>query len=153
MATVLQGKLMATTINGEFPECQSSATMTLTVNTEQSDPCKPAPGQSSNEADWDKPTVSSKTGTVDFSAKTFADNTVFNQNDIADLIIEGDAKVQWQFATTQTDDYGHPVVWVYSGEGIITSLTVNGEVTGDGTYDTSIIMYGKPTKVVTPITT
>ena len=153
MATALQGKLIATTIDGQFPECQSSATMTFTVNTEEADPCKPAPGQSSNSADWALPTVSSKTGTIDFSAKAFADDAVFNQNDIADLIIDGDAKVQWQFSTTQTDDYGHPVVWVYSGEGIITSLTVNAEVAGEGTYDTSIIMYGKPTKTVTPITT
>lgn len=153
MANALQGKLMAVSLDESFPDCQVDATLNLTVNTEESDPCKPAPGDSSNSADWAKPTVSSKTGTLDFSAKAFATATGYNQSDIAEKIINGDAKVDWKFATTQTTDYEHDEVWVFSGEGILTSLAITGSTTGDGTYDTSIILYDKPTLVRTPITT
>lgn len=153
MADVLQGKLIGVTINGEFVNCQVDATLTLNVATEETDPCKPAPGESSANASWAKPTVGTRSGTVDFSIKTFATNTGFNQADISEIIIDGDAKTEWQFMTIQTTDYDHEEAWVYSGEGIFTSQSIAAPSTGESTSDTSIVMYDKPTIVRTPITT
>lgn len=152
---VLQGKLIGVSVDGEFPDCQTDATLTLTVNTEETDPCKPAPGESSSSADWVKPTVSSKTGTLDFSAKAWASSSGYNQSDIAEKIINGDAKVEWQFMTIQTTDFNenHEEAWVFSGDGILTSLAITGAAAGEATYDTSILLYDKPTLVRTPITT
>lgn len=153
MADVLQGKLIGVTVNGEFVDCQVDATLNLAVATEETDPCKPAPGESSADASWAKPTVGTRSGTVDFSIKSFATSTGFNQADISNLIINGDATVEWQFMTIQTTDYSHDEAWVYSGSGILTSQSINAPSTGESTSDTSIVMVDKPTLVRTHVTT
>lgn len=152
---VLQGKLLAVKVNDTVIDCQTDATLNITVETEESDPCKPVAGETSNDASWSDPTEGAKSWTLDFSAKSFAQSTGFNQGDLIDLLVNGTAIVEVQFATTQTSDYAveNSELQVFSGTGILNNFNLNAPAVGESTYDATVTGKGKPTFVRTPITT
>ena len=45
---VIQGKLLAVSVDGTVIDCQTDATLNIAVETEETDPCKPVAGSSSN---------------------------------------------------------------------------------------------------------
>lgn len=152
---VLQGKLLAVSVGGTVIDCQTDATLNITVETEESDPCKPTAGEASNDASWSDPTEGAKSWTLDFSAKSFAQSTGFNQADLIELLVNGSSIVEVQFATTQTSDFGEEnnETQVFSGTGILNNFSLNAPAVGESTYDATVTGKGKPTFVRTPITT
>lgn len=153
MAGVLQGKLLAVTIDGEFVNCQVDATLTITTETETTDPCKPDATQTTQGASWTEATESSKSWSISMSAKAFADAIVLNNSDILDKLVNGSATAQVQFSTTETTDYDYAELLLFSGTGIITNFTWNAPSTGESTYDVEITGSGQPTFTRTPFTT
>lgn len=150
---VLQGKLLSVTLGGVAVDCQTDATLTITVATDETDPCKPIAGESSSEASWSDATDGTRSWTISFSAKSFAKSSGFNNADIMKLLIDGSPIVEVQFATTQTTDYDHQEIQVFSGTGIMNNFNLNAPGTGESTYDVDITGKGKPTFVTTPYTT
>lgn len=150
---VLQGKLLSVTIGGTAVDCQTDATLTITVATEETDPCKPAAGESSADASWSDATDGARSWTISFSAKSFAQSTGFNNADLIELLVDGSPVVEAVFATTETSDYDHDELQVFSGTGIINNFNLNAPGTGESTYDVDITGKGKPTFVRTPVTT
>lgn len=152
---VLQGKLLAVSANGTVIDCQTDATLNIAVATEESDPCKPVAGEASNDASWADPTEGAKSWTLDFSAKSFAKSTGFNQADLIDLLVNGSSIVEVQFATTETLDFDleNDEIQVFSGTGILNNFNLNAPAVGESTYDATVTGKGKPTFVRTPITT
>lgn len=150
---VIQGKLLAVSVDGTVIDCQTDATLNIAVETEETDPCKPVAGSASNSASWSDPTESSRNWSIDFSAKSFADSTGFNNADLIDLLVNGSAIVDVIFSTTETSDYDHDEVQVFSGEGILSNFSLSAPSTGESTYDATITGKGKPTFTRTPATT
>lgn len=154
MAGVLQGKLTGIKIGGSYIRCQTDATLTLTVNTTDADPCKPLETQSSNAANWVTHSTDTKAWTVSVTAKTFADQLVgtIDNSDISALMISGSPEVQMTFQTIRTTDYNYASVFIYEGTGTLTSFTLNGPASGESTYDLEITGNGALTFVETPVT-
>lgn len=150
---VLQGSLQAVTINGNRVQCEIDATLNVTTNTTETDPCKPLSTDAYKAARWVDTSVDSKAWTIDFSAKAFADAVEINNLDILDLLVNGDNVVQVEFNTTQTTDYDFDEVATFSGEGILSDFSWNNPSAGESTYDVTITGKGAPTFTRTPITT
>lgn len=149
----LSGKLLSVTIDGDFVQCQTDATLSITTNTSESAACKPMPGESTTGSIWLTNNVDSKTWEITLTAASFADAVQMNNADIADKLITGTPIAQVQFATTQTTDYAYDQILVYSGEGIITNFTMNAPADGESTYDVTIIGNGPLTSTRTNVTT
>lgn len=155
MAGVLQGKLIGVKVNGSYIRCQTDATLTLTVNTTEDDPCKPTEEEATNAAAWITRTVDTKDWNVSVTAKSFADVLAgfLDNSDIAALMIEGDPNVEMTFQTIRTTDYDYSSIFVYEGTGILTSFTHNAPEAGQSTYDLEISGNGALTFEETPVTT
>lgn len=142
MADQIPGSLLALSINGTALRCQTEATLELTINTAEGTPCKPSETETYKGGQWVTRTIESKDWQITMTAKAFADLIAMNQIQVSDLMINGDPVVQAVFGTTQTTDYDFPVTFAYSGEGILTGLTLNGPVDAESTYDVTILANG-----------
>jgi len=154
MAGVLQGKLIGVKINGSYLRCQTDATLAITVNTTDDDPCKPTEDDTTGSVSFVTHSIDSKAWTVTVTAKAFADQVVglLDNGDIAALMI-GNPSVEMTFQTIQTTDYDYSSIFVYEGSGTLTSFTHNAPAAGESTYDLEITGNGALTYVETPVTT
>ena len=154
MAGVLQGKLIGVKIGGSYLRCQTDATLAITVDTTDDDPCKPSESDSTNGASWVTHTVSTKKWTVSVTAKAFVDQVtgVIDNSDIAALMITGDPSVEMTFQTIKTTDYDYTKTFIYEGTGTLTSFTVNAPIAGESTYDVEITGNGALTYAETAVT-
>lgn len=155
MAGVLQGKLIGVTIGGVYIRCQTDATLAITTNVTDTDPCKPSEQDATNAASWVTHSIDSKAWTVSVTAKAFADQLagVIDNSDIAALMITGNPSVDITFQTIRTTDYDYAEIFVYEGTGTLTSFTHNAPATGESTYDLEITGNGGLTYTETPVTT
>lgn len=155
MAGAIQGKLIGVKLNGTYIRCQTDATLTITANTTDTDPCKPSEDEATNSASWITHSIDSKAWTVSVTAKAFADQLAgaIDNSDIAALMITGDPSVEMTFQTIKTTDYDHDNIFVYEGTGTLTSFTHNAPSTGESTYDLEITGNGALTYTETPVTT
>lgn len=154
MAGVLQGKLISVSINDNPIRCQMDATLGITQEITENEPCKPTATETTDGAGWTTHTTASRSWTITVTAKTFADvlNGFLDQNDIADLMIAGTSSVNVVFETTRTLDYDHDTIWMYEGVGTLTSFTINAPQDGESTWDFEITGNGAIQKTETPIT-
>lgn len=150
---VLQGSLLAVTLNGTRIQCEIDSTLNVTTNTTETDPCKPASTEAYKAAKWTDASVDSKTWSLDFSAKAFADAVEMNNADILELMVSGDPIVQIEFSTTQTTDFDFDEILTFSGEGILSDFTWNNPSTGESTYDVTVTGKGAPTFTRVSVTT
>lgn len=155
MAGAIQGKLIGVKINGNYIRCQTDATLTITANTTDTDPCKPSEDEATNAASWVTHSTDSKAWTVSVTAKAFADVAagVIDNSDVAAMMISGNPEVEMTFQTIRTTDYDHDQIFVYEGSGTITSFTHNAPGAGESTYDLEITGNGALTYTETPVTT
>lgn len=131
--------------------CQVDATLDIAVETEEEDPCKPAPDDViAGDVPWAEFIASKRNWNISFSQKLMRNSLLASNPDIADLIIMGKIMVEVEFMTRpgQTkSDYD----FVYSGTGILTGFTLNAPVTGASTSDSTIQGTGGLTRVVVPV--
>jgi len=133
--------------------CQVDATLEISVDTDEDDPCKPSPTDIGTLGDipWAEFTPSKRNWNISFSQKLMRNSLVASNIDISDLIITGKVYVEVEFMTTpgQTkSDYD----FVYSGTGILTGFTLNAPGSGASTSDSTIQGTGPITKTVVPVT-
>ena len=154
MAGELQGKLIGVKINDTYIRCQTDATLTITQDVTDDDPCKPTEADTTNGASWVSHTAGTKSWTVSVTAKAFADVAagLIDNSDIAGLMITGDNSVEVTFQTIKTSDYSFASVFLYEGTGTLTSFTHNAPVDGASTYDLEITGNGALTYTETPVT-
>lgn len=153
MAT-LEGKFLQFGVGTEYYACQTTGSLTININTDTEDPCKPEEGDEGGIG-WDEIVASSKSWTASMSAKAFADELAMNNITISELLINGDGKVALKFQTRQLTGYTHPMIFVYEGTAIITEQTINADATGSATQDvtftgTGALTFTKTTLPVTP---
>lgn len=153
MAGVLLGKLIGVKINGSYIRCQTDATLTITTNVTDDDPCKPTEQETTGGASWVTHSIDTKAWNVSVTAKAFADQAagLLDNSDIAALMI-GNPSVEMTFQTIQTTDYDYASIFVYEGTGTLTSFTHNAPVAGESTYDMEITGNGALTFEETPVT-
>lgn len=135
MAGSIGGKLLAVTVNGVRIRCQTDATLTLTTNMTDDDPCKPDDNTPAAEASYVTRTVDSRDWTLSVSAKSFLDNIEMNQSDLSELFIQGNLDAEVEFLSTP-GQHNYPEDVVYSGSAIISSITINAPASGASTHDT-----------------
>ena len=151
------GSILGIRIGGQWLECQTDATLNITVNVSEEDPCKPDGDSVSpnNEIPWVERTADSRDWSVDFSSTLMRDslNTANNPSNVAKLIIDGDVYVEaFEFATANNQARMDSDM-VYSGSGILTNFTLNGPATGSATMDSTISGNGPLTYSYVPVTT
>lgn len=154
MANSIPGKLIKVKINGVEWRCQTDATLTMTVNMTENDPCKPTDAQvtSGQTTPYVTRSADSRDWTITFSAQAFADAVGASQIELSKLFINGALNVTAQFlsSTTQTT---YPNGFLYEGTGILSSLTINAPEAGNATYDAEVTGNGPLTLTEIPITT
>lgn len=150
----VQGKLIYIKVGTKEISCQTDLTLNLTANTTEQDPCKPAAGESLSAAEWVNLTVSSRQWDASVSAQTLVDNiTTFNNiADLIDMFVSGTLKTEVAIQTNSTSaDYDQPSTFVFTGQAIMTGLTLN--ATGDAvsTGDVTFNGTGAPTFTKTAV--
>lgn len=127
------GKIIGIRLGGVWLKCQTDATLNLSVNVTEEDPCKPDGDVTDADAiPWIERTADSRDWSVDFNAK-FLRDSLSTENapaNVAKLIIDGDVYVEdFEFLTAENQDFSQ-FDMVYSGSGILTSFTFNAPTTG-----------------------
>lgn len=146
------GNIIGVTINGVWYRCQTDATLTLTVNVTEEDPCKPDPDDAeASDLAWVERTADSRDWSIDFSGALLRNSLEAGNPDIGELIIDGNVDVDVQFMTRPGQSKSD-VDFIYEGSGILTGFTFNAPVTGSATGDTSIAGNGPLTYTKVPVT-
>lgn len=147
------GSIIGVTIGGVWLKCQTDATLNLTVNVTEEDPCKPNPDDEiSGDLPWVERSADSRDWSIDVSAALLRNSLEAGNPDIGNLIIDGDVDVEVQFMTragqTKSD-----TDFIYEGSGILTGFSFNAPVTGSATQDTTIAGNGPLAYTKVPVTT
>lgn len=151
------GKIIGIRIAGVWLACQTDATLNITVNVTEEDPCKPD-GDNPTSADtipWVTRTADTRDWSIDFSNKLMRDTlkAANNAQNIAKLIIDGNVYLEDLEFSTANDQTFSDVDMVYSGSGIITSFSLNAPESGPATMDNTISGNGALTYQYVPVTT
>lgn len=118
--------------------CQLDLSLTITNNTSTEDPCKPAdPGLGAGNNVY---TVDSKDWSVSFNGRQMINELAMagvTQSTIAKSMLTGTSTAEITIGTDPetTTNYPYPIVVEYSGDILITELTLNWPATGSSTYD------------------
>lgn len=154
MANSVPGKIIGVRVGGVWLNCQTDATLNLTVNVSEEDPCKPDGDAltTENSIPWVERTADSRDWSIDFSAKLMRDSLASANDpaDIAGLIIDGTVNAEVEFATADNQTYSD-YDFVYSGSGIITNFTLNAPASGAATQDATVTGNGPLTRAVVPV--
>lgn len=154
MAGTLPGKLIGVKVNGTYIRCQTDATLTITIETTDDEPCKPTEADTTNGASWGSHSVGTKNWNVSVTGKTFADTVAgfIDNSAIAGLMITGDPSVEITFQTIKTTDYDFDKTFIYEGTGTLSSFTQNAPIDGDATYDLEVTGNGALTYTEATVT-
>lgn len=153
MAGKMPGKLLALTIGGRKLRCQTNGTLTLGTSLTQDDPCKPDDVSTGTVAgEWETSTVDSRNWKISVDAASFLDDLRENGFDLVDQFVNESLAVEVEFLTTP-GDHDFPEDVVFSGSGLIDTLTLNAPAKGNSTYTASITGNGAPTFTRIPVTT
>lgn len=146
------GSIIGVRIGGAWLSCQVDATLNITVNVTEDDPCKPDPSDLNvQDTPWVERTADSRDWNIDFSQKLMRNSLVASNSNIGDLIVSGNLDVDVEFMTRpgqKKSDYD----FVYAGSGIITNFTFNAPGTGAATTDSTISGNGALTYTQVPVT-
>lgn len=149
----VSGSVIGIRIAGVWLPCQTDATLNLTANVTEDDPCKPDPeDEEAQDISWVERTVDSRDWSIDFSQKLMRNSLIAENPDLGELFVDGNLDVEVEFMTRpgQTkSDYD----FVYAGSGILTNFTLNAPVTGAATTDSTISGNGTLTYTKVPVTT
>lgn len=150
-----QGKIWQVKVGDKVIKCQTDATLNATVNTSENDPCKPT-GELGDDITWLTYNEDSRGWEISFSGQAFADSITdpLTQADFLELFCSGDIKVEVDFYTnTSVKGFDGTQVITYSGEGLMTSISLNAPTAGVATYDVTIQGNGALTSSRVPYTT
>lgn len=143
----LQGKLVKLEVGGKEFECELDMTLNFTANTSEEVACKPISGASAGDL-WVDQNIVSKTWDATVSAKTTVDSLlVYTGIDkLMDTFVNGSNVVTVTVETNSTsDDYDQPQTFLFTGQAIMTGLTLNSPQDGAATGDITFTGKGKPT--------
>jgi hypothetical protein len=154
MANAVPAKIFGVSLSDNWPNCQIDATYSYTKNMTTPDPCKPNPGETLSSALYNKPEVESIDWELTFSAKVYAEATGFSLHEVTQLVLNNHLPIDVEFKMNdEVTDLDLPYVLVYSGQGILSSQTINAAATGEATYDITITGYGEVTENKIPVAT
>ena len=146
----IEGKMLLVGFDEKYFDCQSSASLTITRNTTETDACKPINGDSFDEGGWAENSSSSRTWTISMSGAVFNEvatgATSTNNLGIIEKMLNGDGQVEVVYRTNSALGAGY----MYTGTAIVTSYTENADVEGNASFDVEFLGTGAP--VMTPIT-
>lgn len=144
MATAVNGKLLAVTINGTKVRCQTDATLTIGKDTESGEACK-------DDSGWAENFVTSKNWSISMTAKAFLDSIELNQSDIIELMLANDDAVEVEFLSDASTGTSAENI-VFSGYAIMSNFDWSTPV-GESTYTVDFTGTGEPTFNRIPVTT
>ena len=144
----LPGNLIGVKIGGNYYNCQTACDLTITTNITKNAICKPNPGATS-ALGWDTNNADSLSWAATFSAQAFLDSIAGfkNNNDLMAQLVAGnvyaDVIILTNDAATTSLNFDHD--FMFEGNGIISSMKLNGPGSGASTYDVNITGNGAPT--------
>lgn len=147
------GNIIGVRLGGIWLDCQVDATLNMTVNVTEDDPCKPNPDDlEQGSTPWVERTADTRDWSIDFSQKLMKDSLAAANPDLGEMIINDEINVEVEFMTLPGQTKSN-YDFVYSGTGILTNFTLNAPVTGAATTDATISGNGALTYVKVPVTT
>ena len=145
----IEGKVVGVKADGTFLRCQADATLNITINTETDDPCKALDytgtdvGGVTNVIDWEDPSVSTGSWTIDVSKSMFYDS-LEDEVDFVDQVLNEDNAifgVQFVIPSNGAGTFSR----IFEGDAILTSIALGAPSSGKATEDLSFQGKGKPT--------
>lgn len=147
----MPGKLLALTVGGRKLRCQTNGTLTLGTSLTQDDPCKPD-DVSTGTATWESSVIDTQNWKISVDAASFLDDLRENGFDLIEQAVSGSLNVEVEFLTTP-GDHDFPEDVIFSGSGIMDTITLNTPAKGNSTYTVAITGNGEPSFTRIPVST
>lgn len=149
---VIPGKLILASTGDTAFDCQQDATLSITYNITQEEPCKPDPTETYRGFSWQTSTTDSAAWEITFTLKA-TDANANNQNSILDTLVNTGNEMSIAFETSSAQGTGLQFASLFEGDGLISSFSWNAPSAGESTVDVTVTGNGEPTFTVTPVTT
>lgn len=151
MAKAIPGKAYGIRFKTVYFDCQTDLTFETSADITTDEACKPNPSEPWTDANFTTSTVNSKSWTASGTFRA-TDANVANQNTVLQEFKSGASGLLEIFTF---DGANTPLAYdtVISGEAIISSISLNGPVDGNATYDISFTGNGDYDIVTLPVTT
>ena len=147
---VIPGKLLLVKMGDDFFNCQQDASLSITYNLTQEDPCKPDPSESYKGFSWQTSTTDSATWEISFTLKA-TDANASNQNSLLNQLVNTGNSVEISFETSDASGTGLEFASVFEGDGLISSFTWNAPANGESTVDVTVTGNGDPSFSTVPV--
>lgn len=147
---VIPGKLLLVKMGDDFFNCQQDASLAITYNLTQEDPCKPDPSESYKGFSWQTSTTDSATWEISFTLKA-TDANANNQNSLLNQLVNTGNSVEISFETSDASGTGLEFASVFEGDGLISSFTWNAPANGESTVDVTVTGNGDPSFSTVPV--
>lgn len=149
---VIPGKLIVVTSGDVAFDCQQDASLSITYELSQEEPCKPDPTETYRGFSWQTSTTDSASWEITFTLKA-TDATQNNQNSLLNQLINTGNELSLAFETSSAVGAGLTVASIFEGDGLISSFSWNAPSTGESTVDVTVSGNGEPTFTTVPATT
>ena len=147
---VIPGKLLLVRMGDDFFNCQQDASLSITYNLTQEDPCKPDPSEPYKGFSWQTSTTDSATWEISFTLKA-TDANANNQNSLLNQLVNTGNSVEISFETSDASGTGLEFASVFEGDGLISSFTWNAPANGESTVDVTVTGNGDPSFATVPV--
>ena len=147
---VIPGKLLLVKMGDDFFNCQQDASLSITYNLTQEDPCKPDPSEPYKGFSWQTSTTDSATWEISFTLKA-TDANANNQNSLLNQLVNTGNSVEISFETSDASGTGLEFASVFEGDGLISSFTWNAPANGESTVDVTVTGNGDPSFATVPV--
>jgi len=152
----LTGNIFGVQVNGEWLDCQTSATLNTTVNVSEDAPCKVLDGTGdASGIPFVTRTADSRDWSIDVDGSLLRDSMVSANADIdlGKLFVDGDVYIDAVYFRTAIGQTQSDVDAIYSGPAILTSFSITAPDTGAATTSTTFTGNGTLTRTTVPVTT
>lgn len=149
---VIPGKLILASTGGTAFDCQQDATLSITYNLTQEEPCKPDPTETYRGFSWQTSTTDSASWEITFTLKA-TDANSNNQNTLLNALVNTGNEMNIVFETSSAQGTDLQFSSIFEGDGLISSFSWNAPSAGESTVDVTVTGNGEPTFSVTPVTT
>lgn len=147
---VIPGKLLLVKMGDDFFNCQQDASLSITYNLTQEDPCKPDPSELYKGFSWQTSTTDSATWEISFTLKA-TDANANNQNSLLNQLVNTGNSVEISFETSDASGTDLEFASVFEGDGLISSFTWNAPANGESTVDVTVTGNGDPSFATVPV--
>lgn len=151
----IPGNVFGVQIGSVFLPCQTTATLNMTVNVSEDDPCKVLDGSAGGGIPYVTRTADSRDWSIDVDSSLLRDSMAAANadTDLGQLFVDGTVAIDNVLFRTAINQEASDVDVIYSGPAILTSFSISAPATGANTTSATFSGNGALTRETVPVTT